>query len=691
MQRERHVEPPRSEPAPRREAPAPQAPRYDPPARRSEPQAPRYEPPVQRPQPTPEPRNYDRRAFDSTPSNPPSSSGSPSSSGDSNRRDDSARNPWSRREAPVAPPTASPSNDNGYAPERPVRRVYEDGRAPRGEDARTPQGGTSGGRLERVYDSTQPVDLSGAGRPPVVRFPVPTASPNRAPAALGSRRLAEYEKDRAANAPGSRRRLEPDVKPIPLDTPIGAGSLDRRALLDRYRDKSTLAQPGVEKRGDAIADPLPKSRRAAEKSDAGPVLDGRRRKDALANSDSPGARALDGTHRKEALEKAPVLDGTRRKEALGKAPVLDGARRKEALDKTQPSDHQRRIEAARHDAVQRAKLERLERIATTRRNVYDRMTHTGDHLARTVNTGISVGLGVTFGACTGNSVGGFWDPYNSRFECSPFTNWCSTWWWGWSAWGVPCSSWSFGYWSSHWNFWWSSSCWSPWSYRWCPYPAYYSAVVYDTYDPPPVVIYQEPAIVYVPVEAPAPAAAPAPAPAAGEGVIQPVAAPKQAPNDADASGELTKVWVDKGDAAWREGRYADAVYAYARAVDSSPDDGVYHLILADALFATGEYHYAAYSLRRALELDPDLLQTTLDKRNLYPDPTEFDKQLAVLEQYVADHPIDDEARLLLAANYLLSKKPAQCADVLESPYAVALKENAVGRLLLDRANEQRQR
>ena len=60
-------------------------------------------------------------------------------------------------------------------------------------------------------------------------------------------------------------------------------------------------------------------------------------------------------------------------------------------------------------------------------------------------------------------------------------------------------------------------------------------------------------------------------------------------------------------------------------------------------------------------------------------------------EHYNDHPIDDEARLLLAANYLLSKKPAQCADVLESPYAVALKENAIGRLLLDRANEQRQR
>ena len=114
-----------------------------------------------------------------------------------------------------------------------------------------------------------------------------------------------------------------------------------------------------------------------------------------------------------------------------------------------------------------------------------------------------------------------------------------------------------------------------------------------------------------------------------------------------------------------------------------------HLILADALFATGDYHYAAYSLKKALELDGTLLETTLDKRTLYPDPREFDRQLEVLEQYVADHPVDDDARLLLAANYLLAKRPAQCADVLSSPYAVALRESAVGKAVLDRANAQR--
>ncbi|MBK7874357.1 MAG: hypothetical protein IPJ77_01135 [Planctomycetes bacterium] len=586
-----------------------------------------------------------------------------------------------------------------------------------------PPGGTSGSRLDRVFDQTAPIDLTGVGVAPRASFPVPSGSTGLVRPGLGARRTDALDRGEGLARRGARSDAA-TTKPVPLDSPIGAG-LDRKSLRERYEQRSDLGQPGDARRLDGLANPIDARRGADAKDDRDPKvnpLDGSRRKAALDTAGTPGARLLDGSRRKAESEGArteldgsrrkadaerarPELDGQRRKEALGRDTVkeraFDGSLRKERLDDKQggADDHERRIRAARVQAVQQQKLDRLDDLRHQRRKEYDHVVRTGGNVAQATSTGVAVAISTTFGVCTGNSPGWFWDPYYTGhgYECSPYTNWGATWWWGWSAWAWPCSSWSFGYWSNHWNFWWSSSCGSPWwSYRWCPYPAYYSAIVYDTYDPAPVVIYREPVVVVQ--EAPRAEPEPEPAPQyvpAGEGVIRPaddvVPVPAKAAQDDGAKGQASVVYLDKGDAAWRDGRYADAVHFYAKAVEAAPDEAVLHLILADALFATGDYHYAAYSLKKALEIDATLLDTTLDKRTLYPDPREFDRQLAVLEQYVADHPVDDDARLLLAANYLLAKRPAQCADVLQSPYAVALRENATGKLVLDKANAVRER
>ena len=101
--------------------------------------------------------------------------------------------------------------------------------------------------------------------------------------------------------------------------------------------------------------------------------------------------------------------------------------------------------------------------------------------------------------------------------------------------------------------------------------------------------------------------------------------------------------------------------------------------------ATGDYHYAAYSLRRALELDPTVIDSVVDKHGFYTDPGEFDRQIQILERYLVDHFLDDDARLLLAANYLFAAQPAQAADLLQSPFSVAIRESGAGKLLLERA------
>lgn len=708
---------PVSRPAPsappvQHERPVAPAPRYDPPARREAPaQPPVRSEPRSAPafDPTPDRGQVEHRT---TPRIVPTTPDTGGSSRVPTRRDDSARTaPAPRREAPPqstpwvgSGSTGNSREDASGAPSPSTRRVFDgspvDG-GRRSESPRVPPGGTSGGRLDRVYDSTRSIDLSGVGVAPRASFPVPSGSAGAVRPGLGSRRADALERGSDA---GLRRTEGPSARrgtPVVLDTPIGAG-LDHGSLRDRYEKRGTLGQPGDARRRDGLANAADVSKEGEPRA-----LDGARRKAGLEAAGTPGARVLDGTRRKDALDsRSSTLDGRRRKEALdtdgATARAFDGTLRKERLGSQQggaTDDHERRVRAARVAAVQQQKLDHLADLRNRRRSEYQRVVHTGNHVARAANTGIAVALGTTFGACTGSMPGWFWDPCGptGHFECNSWTNWGTTWWWNSSAWAWPCSSWAFGYTSHHWNFWWSSSCGAPWwAYRWCPYPAYYSAIVYDTYDPAPVIVYREPVIIVqdAPRAEPEPEAAPEPVPA-GERVLRPgdgvVPVPAKPAQDANANGQASTVYLDKGDAAWRDGRYADAVHFYAKAVEAAPDEAVLHLILADALFATGDYHYAAYSLKKALELDATLLDTTLDKRNLYPDPREFDRQLGVLEQYVADHPVDDDARLLLAANYLLAKRPAQSADVLQSPYAVALRENATGKLVLDKANEQRER
>jgi tetratricopeptide (TPR) repeat protein len=244
---------------------------------------------------------------------------------------------------------------------------------------------------------------------------------------------------------------------------------------------------------------------------------------------------------------------------------------------------------------------------------------------------------------------------------------------GYGCWPYSCGSWYGGYYGCG-----SSVCYAP-------YPVYYSSVIYDAYSPPA----PEPEVVYVEQPA-APVAEAAEAPAAmGEGSVQ-VAAPGQEGSGVSGRGgaqSAASQRLSQGDEAFREGRYSDAVHDYAKAVELEPREGVLHLILSDALFATGDYHYAAYALRRALELDPTLVDSVIDKHSFYGDPTEFDRQLQLLESYLEDHFLDDDARLLLAANYLFGAKPAQATDLLQSPFSQTMRETAAGKVLLARTNK----
>ena len=258
-------------------------------------------------------------------------------------------------------------------------------------------------------------------------------------------------------------------------------------------------------------------------------------------------------------------------------------------------------------------------------------------------------------------------------------HWCNDHWHG--GWNHHWGWWPNWSWHGGWGYSYGSWCgWYGW-YGWYRSPLYYRYYGYgpwwnDSYYAPTVVTstIHTTEIIEIPVvqEVQAP-------------VNQEVIAGAEVGSPAEVQSALQRAAVEYlslGDRAFAEERYGDAVRHYARAIECSPKDPVLHLVLSDALFATGDYHYAAHCLRRALELQPDLLEVEFDKRNFYGDPSGFDHHILLLEGFLTDHVLDDDARLLLGANYLFGGDPDGTVTLFSDTFGEAVRNSDTGRLLL---------
>jgi len=285
--------------------------------------------------------------------------------------------------------------------------------------------------------------------------------------------------------------------------------------------------------------------------------------------------------------------------------------------------------------------------------------------------GLEVGKGVVTGSFGGGISGSPYRGGGSSGGGSSGSDWvCDP--WGYSSWNSCGSYWGV---SCGWNWWWYPfystwyyPCW--WAYS---YPYYYND--YCFYRPATTVVYSDPQVVYVEsgTEPVGEAAVLAPPVEAGR-----IAAPAPAESALSIAAQR---YLEIGDRAFREGRYTDSVQFYAKAVEFAPDQGALYLVLSDALFASGDYHYGAYAVRRALELDPALIESQIDKHTFYPDPGQFDAQLAALESYLSSHPSDRDARLVLALNYLFSARARDAASVIESAGQAMVKDQAAQKIL----------
>lgn len=326
----------------------------------------------------------------------------------------------------------------------------------------------------------------------------------------------------------------------------------------------------------------------------------------------------------------------------------------------------------------------------------------GDDYGPAKGSKSSYGYGFGYGYGYGAPYG-YWDAYGCYY--SPY----SSWWnfgfgyssgWGWYVGLGNCSPFYKSYWYSPW--WYNSPAYY--------YPTYVSHVYDSYYDDPDVTVhvyadgavgetssYSDGGDVYVDAGSIYDAgyqAGAASVPADGSYITTagggaPAAAAAPAPEPAPEQGGLNSVslrYLELGDVAFTGGRYTDAVHFYTRAVEFQGDQGMLHLVLADALFATGDYHAAAASIRRALSQDPMLVQSPVDKHNFYSEPGDFDVQLAQLELYFEEHPTDPDARLVLGLNYLFGGRPLAAMELLEKGPNYAHGEvDMAAQLILDSA------
>jgi hypothetical protein len=293
-------------------------------------------------------------------------------------------------------------------------------------------------------------------------------------------------------------------------------------------------------------------------------------------------------------------------------------------------------------------------------------------------TGAGGGYGGDGGGYGGKGYGGYYG-HNGSSK----TNWSigiglSAFWWS-AGYVYPGCSWYYPYYRS--NCYWygySSWCWPRYSYY---APIYSTYPVYYDNEPTVVVInggggvandveYVDGEVALASDEQP---------------VAQDLGAPPSNPDRVEELARAASQYLKLGDHAFREGRYGDAVHFYAKSVEYAPDEGVLYLILSDALFATGDYHYAAYAIRKAAELDPTLFAAPVDKHSFYGEPEAFDRQLAVLELYLEDHYLDDDARLVLATNYLFGNRPAEAVKLLEHPFSEGVRGDGAGSIMLESA------
>lgn len=181
----------------------------------------------------------------------------------------------------------------------------------------------------------------------------------------------------------------------------------------------------------------------------------------------------------------------------------------------------------------------------------------------------------------------------------------------------------------------------------------------------------------VPAAAADPAANPAAPPQPGD----PAAAPSPA-DEKDAAPVTKEAAVEiytAAQAAFKQGRYFQAIQKSGKAIEGDLQNPAMHDFLQQSMFALGDYRSAAIEAHAVLHLGKPTTWQTVAK--LYADPAEYTDHLRTLENDVKENPSDPATQFLLGYHYNVLGHKAHAVKHLKTAFELAPKDEQAAKLL----------
>ncbi|HUY36093.1 MAG TPA: hypothetical protein VMV69_25360 [Pirellulales bacterium] len=143
-----------------------------------------------------------------------------------------------------------------------------------------------------------------------------------------------------------------------------------------------------------------------------------------------------------------------------------------------------------------------------------------------------------------------------------------------------------------------------------------------------------------------------------------------------------QVFAEKGEADFKKGDYKAAVYSWRHAALDDPKNGVIHMMLAQALFATGQYNEAAGATQLAMQLlrEDQWGVVVTNYRELYGRVGAYTSQLRALEKSAKQKPDDPATRFLLGFHYAYLGYPSHAVKQLDKTVELAPQDDLAKKL-----------
>jgi tetratricopeptide (TPR) repeat protein len=136
--------------------------------------------------------------------------------------------------------------------------------------------------------------------------------------------------------------------------------------------------------------------------------------------------------------------------------------------------------------------------------------------------------------------------------------------------------------------------------------------------------------------------------------------------DIDADNLAPDALIDYGSSFFKSADYQTAAKLFKKAIDLDEKLPVVHIAYGDSLFALGRFDEATQAILTGLEIYPKYAENPINRREFYNNPSEFDRQLRNLENYVSAHPSNLNARFLLGYNYFFTQAYEKAEEQLKA-------------------------